>query len=115
MSVVVAYDMYREMATETAARQAFDIGDDEKFKVLDFHDFRDRLAKQGLVYSLLDCRYPGNNNMRANTRKTIAKRKTMVENEGGSRSPWQRGCLLNTSDPADEEDSLKRGRFSPSN
>jgi hypothetical protein len=91
MSVVVAYDMYREMATETAARQAFDIGDDEKFKVLDFHDFRDRLAKQGLVYSVLDCRYPGDNNMRANTRKTIAKRKTMVENEDGSTSPRQCG------------------------
>jgi hypothetical protein len=91
MSVVVAYDMYREMATELPARQAFDIGDDESFKVLDFHDFRDRLAKQGLVYSVVDCKYPGDSNMRANTRKTMAKRKTMVENEDGSTSPRQPG------------------------
>jgi hypothetical protein len=55
LSVVVAYDMYREMATETAAREAFDIQEDGKFKPLDFHDFRDRLAKQGLVYSVVDC------------------------------------------------------------
>jgi hypothetical protein len=57
--------MYREMATEMAACQAFGIGDKNgKFKALDFHYFQyHRLAKQGLVYSVADCHYPGDSKM----------------------------------------------------
>jgi hypothetical protein len=83
--------MHREMVTEMAAHQAFKIGDDEKFRVLDFHNFQDHLTKQGLVSSVIDGLYPGNSNMRANTKKTKAKRKMMMENVDGSSSLWQHG------------------------
>jgi hypothetical protein len=63
LAVVVAYDMYCEYAKEAAAREAFGITDDEKFEILDFHQFRDRLSTQGLQYSPLDTKYPGDAKM----------------------------------------------------
>ena len=53
LCVVTAYDFYLECATESLAREAFDITDDEKFKVLDFHDFRSNTAARGTYFVLL--------------------------------------------------------------
>jgi hypothetical protein len=54
---------------------------------LDFHNCHNHVYKQGLVYSVVDYHYPGNSKMQANTRKTMIKRKMMVENKDGNTSP----------------------------
>ena len=54
LALVVAYDMYHECATEALARDAFSITNEDKFKVLDFHDFRSMTASKGLAYDIKD-------------------------------------------------------------
>jgi hypothetical protein len=87
MAVVVAYDMYCECTKEAAAREAFGITDDDKFEILDFHQFRDRLSTQGLQYSPLNTKYPGDAKMRSVTQQK--KRKRVVSDVDSS--PRKRG------------------------
>lgn len=54
LAIVIAYDLYRECATEQHATQAFGICNDDELVVLDFHTFRDRLGSQGLNYSVVE-------------------------------------------------------------
>jgi hypothetical protein len=78
LAVVVAYGMYKECASETLAHAAFGINPDE-MDVLSFHDFRDRLSAQGLSYSPVHRRYPGDSAMRAVTRQTTAQQKKSIQ------------------------------------
>jgi hypothetical protein len=90
LAVVVAYGMYKECASETLARAAFGINPDE-IDVLSFHDFRDKLSAQGLSYSPVQRRYPGDSAMRPVTRMTETQQKKAYRNkEQGTRKP---GCV----------------------
>lgn len=78
LAVVVAYGMYKECASKTLAHAAFGINPDE-IDVLSFHDFRDRLSAQGLSYSPVHRRYPGDSAMRAVTRQTTAQQQKSIQ------------------------------------
>ena len=81
LGLVVAYDMYKEVVEEGFAEFGFDSKEEAVKKcMLDFHDFRDQLAMQGLRYNPEDKRYKGDDMMRANTKKRKASLK-----EGGKR------------------------------
>jgi hypothetical protein len=70
LAVVMAYDMYLECIREKKALEAFGIDPKEDIvKLLTFHKFRDRLSTQGLKYSPIYCKYPGDLHMRVNTKK----------------------------------------------
>ena len=64
LAIVVAYDMYKEHA-EGEICSDWKI---EPKKVMDFHTFRDRLSTQGLSYSPVYGRYPGDKAMRVYTK-----------------------------------------------
>ena len=92
--------MYHECATEALARDAFSITNEDKFKVLDFHDFRSMAASKGLAYNIKDCKYPGDEKMRKNTRVAKTRRNTtsikkrnglLVQNEETQIFKRQRG------------------------
>jgi hypothetical protein len=86
LAVVVAYGMYKECASEPLARAAFGFEpDDEPFQLLSFHDFRDKLSGQGLAYSPLQRRYPGDSAMRAVTRLSMTQQKRMFKNKNEER------------------------------
>ena len=68
LAVVIAYNLYRECATEQRARQAFGIRNDDEIVVLDFHTYSDCLRSQGLTNSVVKCQYPGDSFMRAVTK-----------------------------------------------
>ena len=82
LALVVAYDMYHECATEALARDSFSITNEDKFKVLDFHDFRSMAASKGLAYNIKDCKYPGDEKMRKNTRVAKTRRNTTSIKKG---------------------------------
>ena len=63
LAVVVAYDMYQECAKESVAHAVFGITDNDTFDILDFHQFCNHLSMQGLEYSPVDTRYPGDAKM----------------------------------------------------
>ena len=68
----------------------------DKFEVLDFHDFRTRVAQGGLKYNVTDCKYPGNEKMRNNTRlskkrRSSSQNKSMVQNKDGTITTRARG------------------------
>ena len=71
LAIVVAYDMYKECA-EGEICSEWKI---EKKKVMDFHTFRDRLSTQGLSYSPVYGRYPGDKAMRVYTKLSLKDRK----------------------------------------
>ena len=56
--------MYIECATEEGPREYFGIRNEDKLDILDFHDFRTRVALNGLKYNVTNCKYPGDNKMR---------------------------------------------------
>jgi hypothetical protein len=86
LAVVVAYGMYKECASEPLARAAFGFEpDDEPFQLLSFHDFRDKLSAQGLAYSPLQQRYPGDLAMRAVTRLLMTQQKRMFKDKNEER------------------------------
>jgi hypothetical protein len=91
LAIVIAYDLYRECATEQRARQAFGIRDNDECVLMDFHTFRDCLGTQGLTYSVIDCKYPGDSYMRAVTKMPKNKRPALVLNDDGTTSPRERG------------------------
>jgi hypothetical protein len=71
LCVVMAYDMYLECAREKKALEAFGIDPAvDLLKILTFHEFRDRLSTQGIKYSPIYCKYPGDSHMRVNTKKS---------------------------------------------
>ena len=66
--IVLAYDLYIECC-EGKIELGWKIE-----KPVDYHTFREKLAKQLLSYSPLNHKYPGDEKMRANTSKPRAKR-----------------------------------------
>jgi hypothetical protein len=71
LCVVMAYDMYLECAREKKALEAFGIDPAvDLVKILTFHEFCDRLSTQGIKYSPIYCKYPGDYHMRVNTKKS---------------------------------------------
>jgi len=86
---VTAYDMYKECMTEPAALEAFGITpeDQKKHPLLSFHEFRERLATQGLQYNPLNNNYPGDSKMRAVTQQAKNKRARALFDE----EPRRRG------------------------
>ena len=74
MSLVVAYDIYRELATEKESLQEFGIQAEAAPNVVDFRTFRDILSTQGLHYDPNDQFYPGDAEMRVNTKKRKSDR-----------------------------------------
>ena len=96
LALVMAYDMYIECATEEEPRKYFSISKEDKLEVLDFHDFRTRVAQGGLQYNVTNCKYPGDEKMRNNTRlskkrRSSTKNKSMVKNADGTISKRARG------------------------
>ena len=77
---VVAYDLYYEVATKPKAREFFGITPDNNFKVLDFHEFWDKLSKQSLLYKPDNCLYLGDNRMCVNAqlKKNIGRFLTIM-------------------------------------
>ena len=67
LSIVMAYDIYKELATEKRTADYFKIKPGS-FPLLTFHQFRDKLTKQALQYSPSECKYPGDAAMRVNTK-----------------------------------------------
>ena len=65
--------MYRECVTEDLAKHAFGITAEDKIKVLDFHDFREKCSEAGMTYKPEQQKYPGNKDMKNITR--LIKRK----------------------------------------
>jgi hypothetical protein len=89
LGVVMAYDMYLECTREKKALESFGIDPKEDLlKILPFHEFRDRLSTQGIQYSPIYCKYPGDSQMRVNTKKrksangTVRKRGRPRKGEG---------------------------------
>jgi hypothetical protein len=75
LAIVVAYDMYKE-CTEGEICSEWKI--DAK-KVMDFHTFRDRLSTQGLEYSPISGRYPGDKAMRVYTKLSLKDRQKIFQ------------------------------------
>jgi hypothetical protein len=75
LAIVVAYDMYKECA-EGEICSEWKI---EPKKVMDFHTFRDRLSTQGLEYSPILGRYPGDKAMRVYTKLSLRDRQRLFE------------------------------------
>jgi hypothetical protein len=75
LAIVVAYDMYQECAE---GKICLDWKVDPK-KVMDFHTFRDRLSTQGLAYSPINGRYPGDRAMRVYTKLSLKERQRMFQ------------------------------------
>ena len=78
LAIVVAYDMYKECA-EGMIYSDWKI--DPK-KVIDFYTFRDRLSTQGLEYSPVYGRYPGDEAMRVYTKLSLKDWMKVFEEEG---------------------------------
>ena len=70
MAIVVAYDIYKEIA-EGGLNEAWAI---EEKKRITFWQFRDRLSMQLLLYKASKCSYPGDSKMREVTKRSIRKR-----------------------------------------
>ena len=81
LALTTAYDFYEELFDEPKARSYFGItGEDTRqAKKLSFHQFRDRLSKQGIAYDPGLRLYMGDERMRKNTNKTKERR------EGGQK------------------------------
>jgi hypothetical protein len=75
LAIVVAYDMYKECAEGEICSE---LKIDPK-KVMDFHTFRDRLSTQGLEYSPVFGRYPGDKAMRVYTRLSLKDRQNFYQ------------------------------------
>jgi hypothetical protein len=75
LAIVVAYDMYKECA-EGEICSEWKINPK---KVMDFHTFRDRLSTQGLEYSPIFGRYPGDKAMRVYTKLSLKDRQDMFQ------------------------------------
>ena len=70
LGLVAAYDMYKEVVLEGWASFGFASKKEAAKKChLDFHTFRDRLSFQGLRYQPEECKYPGDRQMRVNTKR----------------------------------------------
>jgi hypothetical protein len=83
LAVVVAYGMYKECVSEPLARAAFGFEADDPVDLLSFHDFRDQLSAQGLAYSPVNRRYPGDSAMRAVTRLSMSQQKKAYKKKDG--------------------------------
>jgi len=66
LALVTAYDIYQELSTEEQARSFF--GNSDCFPTLTFHQFRDKLSRQGLQYDPTQQNYLGDERMRVNTK-----------------------------------------------
>lgn len=69
LAVTVAYDMYLECAEGSLSNEW------KQEKPVDFYTFREKLAKQMVLYSPLDRKYPGDEKFRVATRQPKKKRK----------------------------------------
>lgn len=77
LALVVAYDMYHECAAETLVRYSISITNEDKFKILDLHDFFAMATSAGLSYNIKDdYKYPRDEKMRKNTRVSKTRRNT---------------------------------------
>ena len=73
LSVVVAYDSYKEYVTETLALEAFEVEKDE-IQVMCFHTFKVKVSRQGLAYKVNKLQYPDDKFMRRATH--LCKKRT---------------------------------------
>lgn len=89
IAVVVAYDFYKECITERLALEAFGFNGTDKINVMDFHTFKVRLSKQGILYTVTNKSYHGDQFMCSVTK--FHKRKRRVMNDDGSSSDQQQG------------------------
>ena len=64
LALVMAYDMHIECATEEDPRECFGMCNEDKLDIINFHDFRTRVALTGLNHDATNCKYPGDNKMR---------------------------------------------------
>ena len=84
MAIVVAYDMYCEVA-----EGELDI--EWKVKPVEFWEFRDKLSKQMLIYQPQKKQYPGDELFRVNTERPKKKRRASPERDGNLSSGGSRG------------------------
>ena len=89
LAVVVAYDFYKECINEPLAREAFGFNESDKINVMDFHEFKVKLSKQGISYTVNNKVYDGDKFMRSATK--LHKQKLRVKNKDGSSSDRKRG------------------------
>ncbi|KAG7337431.1 hypothetical protein IV203_034509 [Nitzschia inconspicua] len=82
LAVAVAYDIYKECLTETAAQEYWQLTDLEKKrnKPLFFFDFRDKLSQQACWYSPVNQYYPGDKNFRVVTAMSKRKKEHITTN-----------------------------------
>ena len=80
--IVISYNLYVECATHRD-KIFFGIGPDDRFKIFDFHQFRDKLVQQELSYKHEACHYtyPGDENMCANAKKRKVNQKQVLNDD----------------------------------
>ena len=84
LGLVTAFDTWKEVVEEGFAEFGL-TREEAKSCTLHFHQFRDKLSQQGLNYEPDSLKYPGDKQMRVNTKK----RKRGESSNGGKK--WGRG------------------------
>ena len=75
--------MYKEIATEKKSLDFFGISNQDGIKILNFHDFRSKIADQGMNYKPKNLSYPGDSKMRDVTRLTLKRRCMLKDSTDG--------------------------------
>ena len=88
--------MYKEIATEKMSLDFFGINNQDDIKILSFHDFRSKIADQGMNYKPTNLSYPGDSKMRDVTRLTLKRRCMLKDSTDGNISVRSIGRPKNT-------------------
>ncbi|KAG7349516.1 hypothetical protein IV203_012113 [Nitzschia inconspicua] len=96
LAVAVAYDIYKECLTETAAQEFWQLTDLEKKrnKPLFFFDFRDKLSQQACWYSPVNQYYPGDKNFRVVTAMSKEHRDQAKRKKEHITTKAKRNCFI---------------------